>query len=415
MTEHYRLTGDRQWLQQQLPRLKAAADWILQRRRATMKTDLTPDEIAGIEAGTWSRYGLQPKVSMGDGDPSGSRYYYWADAFGYRSVKLFSEVVADLDPKLGAEYAAEVEKYRQDILPVLEQSIVRSPVIRVRDGTSRSFHPQGFQDRGPLAQALPAGANIYSHCGPYHADYCLTAAAIEAWLRSGLLAIDDVRLDGHFDVLEDDFLVDHPWVRKRRPDYDPQRDWFDFGWSYQSGWERLPEYYLRKDDVPNFLRAWLNRCAVDLNLTDYSFNEHTTFAENDKSHGVAVFLSNFRNMLAMEMGDQLWLARATPRAWLGQGQRISVRHAPTHFGTLAYEIVSDVDHGKITASLELPSRKVPQAVYLRLRHPQAQGIKTVTVNGQPWPRFDREKEFVNLTGLQGTVRVLAEYDLGPAR
>jgi hypothetical protein len=409
MAEHYRLTGDREWLKKQSPRLKSAADWILQRRRATMKADLTPAEISGIKAGTWPPYGLQPKVSMGDGDPSGSRYYYWADACGYRSVKLFAEVIADIDPKMGADYAAEVEKYREDILPVLEQSIILSPVIRVRDGTSRSFHPQGFQDRGPLAQALPVGANIYSHCGPYHGDYCITAAAIEAWLRTGLLSVDDVRIDGHFDVLEDDFLLDHPWVRKRRKDYDPEKDWFNFGWSYQSGWERLPEYYLLRDDVPNFLRSWLNRCAVDINLNDYSFNEHTTFAQNDKSHGKAVFLSNFRNMLVMEIGDSLWLARAAPRAWLEQGKRISVRNSPTHFGTVAYEIVSDVDHGKITATIEVPSRTPPRAVLLRLRHPKTSPIKAAMVNGKPWTDFDPAKETIRLHDVQGSIKVEAVY------
>ena len=409
MAEHYRLTGDKEWLKQQLPRLKAAVDWILQRRRTTMKTDLTPAEIAGIKAGTWSPYGLQPKVTMGDGDPSGARYYYWADACGYRSVKLFAEVIVDIDPALGADYAAEAEKYRQDILPVLEESIVLSPVIRVRDGTARAFHPQGFQDRGPLAQALPVGANIYSHCGPYHGDYCITAAAIEAWLRTGLLSVDDVRIDGHFDVLEDDFLLDHPWVRRRKKDYDPEQDWFNFGWSYQSGWERLPEYYLLKDDVPNFLRSWLNRCAVDINLHDYSFNEHTTFAENDKSHGKAVFLSNFRNMLVMEIGDSLWLARAVPRDWLVQGQRISVKNSPTHFGTLAYEIVSDVDHGRINATMELPSRRAPKEVLLRLRHPTAAPFQSVTINGKESKEFDATREFVRLNNVAGKVVVTVGY------
>ena len=409
MAEHYWLTGDKEWLKQQLPRLKAAADWILTRRQATMKADLTPAEKAGIQAGTWSPYGLQPKVAMGDGNPSGSRYYYWADACGYRSVKLFAEAVADVDPKMAVDYAEQAAKYLKDFLPVLEESIVLSPIIRVRDGTSRSFIPQGFQDRGPLAMALPEGANIYSHCGPYHADYCVTAASIEAWLRSGVLPVGDARVDGHFDVLEDALLLDHPWVRKRRKDYDPERDWFDFGWSYQSGWERLPEYYLAKDDVPNVLRSWLNRCAVDMNLSDYSFNEHTTFAQNDKSHGCAVFLSNFRNMLVMEVGDGLWLARATPRAWLEQGRKIAVKNSPTHFGTAAYEIVSDVDNGRISATLEMPSRKPPKEVFLRLRHPKAAPIKSVTVNGKEWRDFDAAREVVRLTNVVGKAAVTVSY------
>ena len=410
MTEHYRLTGDKQWLKKEAPRLKAVADWILNRRRTTMKKELSQQEIDGIKAGTWSPYGLQPKVSMGDGNPSGSRYYYWADSCGYQSVKLLADVLADVDPKTASELSAEAAEYRKDILSVLNESLVLSPVMKVRDGTCRSFVPQGFQDRGPLAIALPTGANIYSHCGPYHADYCITCAAIEAWIRSGLLSAEDPRIDGHVDVVEDVFLLDSPWIRKRKPDYDPNRDWFgNAGWGYQSGWERLPEFYLVKDDVPNFLRAWLNRCAVDMNLGNWTFNEHTTFAANDKSHGNAVFLSNFRNMLLMEIGETLWLARATPRVWLEQGKTIAVKDAPTHFGAVAYEIVSDVDNGKINATVEMPSRKAPKTVLLRFRHPRSASIKSVTVNGKAWADFDKSKEAIRLEGLEGKLEVTALY------
>jgi len=106
---------------------------------------------------------------------------------------------------------------------------------------------------------------------------------------------------------------------------------------------------------------------------------------------------------------RLWLSRAAPRAWLAQGQKIAVKNLPTHFGAVEYEIVSDAQHGRIKATVKLPSRKMPNEVWLRLRHPQATPIKSVAVNGQPWARFDREKELVQLDGLQGTVRVLVEY------
>ena len=79
----------------------------------------------------------------------------------------------------------------------------------------------------------------------------------------------------------------------------------------------------------------------------------------------------------------LWLARATPRAWLEQGKRISVKNAPTHYGTVGYEIVSDADNGKITATIGMPTRNPPSAVVLRLRHPKALPIKGVAVDGQP--------------------------------
>ena len=103
------------------------------------------------------------------------------------------------------------------------------------------------------------------------------------------------------------------------------------------------------------------------------------------------------------------MARATPRAWLEQGKKISVKNAPTYFGTLAYEIVSDVNNGKITATLEIPSRNPPKSVVVRFRHPQSAPIKSVTVNGKGWSDFDPTKEIIRLHDVRGSVNVKAVY------
>ena len=216
-------------------------------------------------------------------------------------------------------------------------------------------------------------------------------------------------------MLEDIFLLDNPWGREWQNRTIARGDtvdeaWFNHaGFGYQNGWERVPDYYLVRDDIPNFLRAWLNRCAVDLNMKNWTFNEHTTHVECDKSHGNAAFLSNFRNMLVMELDESLWLARGVPRVWLEQGNRISVKNAPTHFGEIGFEIVSDVDNGSVAATVELPTRRSPKALFLRLRHPKSLPIKHVTVNGEPWPHFSTETESITLTNLHGRLTVLATY------
>jgi hypothetical protein len=120
-------------------------------------------------------------------------------------------------------------------------------------------------------------------------------------------------------------------------------------------------------------------------------------------------MENFRNLLVMEEGQSLWIARATPRSWLEQGKRIAVKNAPTYFGTLAYEIVSDVDNGTITATIEIPTRNPVKSVILRFRHPQAKSIESVMVNGQPWKRFNPGKEVIELKGLTGKAVVVATY------
>jgi hypothetical protein len=397
--------------------LKAAADWIIARRRTTMKDSLTPEEQHQIKCGQRSPRGLQPAISCGDG---GGRYFIFPDAYGYQSLRLIADVLTEADPRMGAELSAEAEQNLKVLKPVLEEAIVLSPVMKVRDGTYRRFLPQSFADRGPRSVVLPPGSDVYSHCGPYHCDYCVTSAGIECFLRSRVLDVGDPVLDGHFDVLEDVFFFDHPWYYIRKPDYDPQKDWCRVGgWAYQSSWERVPEYYLGKDDIPNFLRSWQNRCVADMyfqgdafgdaSKTNYMFKEHTWFNVYDKGHNRGAFLANFRDMLVMEIGETHWLARATPRAWLDQGKKIAVKNAPTYFGTLAYEIVSDVDTGKISATIQIPARKAPKEVILRLRHPKAAPIKAVTVNGQPSTAFNTDKETIELKGLTGTVAVTARY------
>jgi len=227
---------------------------------------------------------------------------------------------------------------------------------------------------------------------------------------AGLLAPSDPRVQGHLDVLEDRLLLENPKVRDRTRGYDPEADWFAHAsWQYQCGLERHANIHLAADDIPCFLRSWLNQYAVDIMPGEYTFREHTTGGPPDKLFEESAFLERFRMMLAMEDGDALWLARGTPRAWLAQGRRIALRSAPTYFGPVDYEIVSDVDNSSITATVRLPSRRAPTEVRLRLRHPTAARMRSVTVDGKAWRDFDVTQEFVRLAGLQGTVHVVARY------
>jgi len=98
-------------------------------------------------------------------------------------------------------------------------------------------------------------------------------------------------------------------------------------------------------------------------------------------------------------------ARGVARA----SQRVAVRNAPSFFGTVAYEITSDVENGTISATVEMPSRNPPKSVLLRLRHPEGLPIKSATVNGKAWKDFDPDKEAIVLRGLTGTVTVTARY------
>ena len=102
------------------------------------------------------------------------------------------------------------------------------------------------------------------------------------------------------------------------------------GQNGQNGYNDAPALYLLLDDVPLFLRGMYNSYAaeVDPDLGYIFWEVQSRGYARDKTFEEAAFLERVRAMLVMEDGKNLWLARATPRAWLEQGEKISVRSAP---------------------------------------------------------------------------------------
>lgn len=91
----------------------------------------------------------------------------------------------------------------------------------------------------------------------------------------------------------------------------------------------------------------------------------------------------------------LWLAKATPRIWLQEGKTIGVSGAPTRFGTVGYQLHSDIDRNKVSAVIHLPAN-YDATTKLRLRVPEGKKMQSVTVNGKPWTNFSAGDEVVTI-------------------
>ena len=398
---HYRLTGDKEWLKAAAPRLIANAEWILRQRRLLTST------LPGGER-LWCK-GLQPAHQVTPDSGGMLMQFYESDAYYWLAVRDLADALLDVGDQRGKPLAAEAEAYRKDLLAAVERSILLTPVVPVRDGTYHSFAPFACYVRGFASGAWnwrrPGSVN---HVNGLYWDTVQSAGPLVS--PAGLLPADDPRIQGYLDVLEDRLLLENERLWVRTPGYEPDRDWFSHaGWQYQCGLEREANIHLAGDDAPCAIRSILNQYAVDIQPGEYTFREHTVTGPMDKSFEESAFIERFRNMLVMEDGETLWLARATPRVWLEQGKRIAVKSAPTCFGVTAYEIVSDVDHGSIKGTIHVPDRVQPKAVLLRLRHPQAKPIRTVTVNGAAWADFDKDKEVVRLKGQTGAVEFEVKY------
>jgi hypothetical protein len=119
-----------------------------------------------------------------------------------------------------------------------------------------------------------------------------------------------------------------------------------------------------------------------------------------------------RWMLVFEepTSDVLWLAKATPRSWLADGQHIAVTNAPTRWGRVGYSIRSHLQGGKVEARLDLPRRPIAARIKLRLRVPEGHRIRAVQVGGRAWEQFDALEETVTLPSESaGSVNLSIEY------
>jgi hypothetical protein len=402
LVEHFCLSGDTAWLKANAPRMKANVEWILRQRR------LLSAIVPGGER-LWCK-GLQPAHQVTPDSGGQLMQFYESEGYYCLAVERFARLYSHIDAAEGARLASEAEAYRKDLRAAVERSIALSPLVLVRDGTYRSFTPFACYVRGFASGAWSwRRPGSGAHVGGLYWDTIQSAEPLV--VPACILPPNDRRVQGTLDVLEDRLLLENPKLAERTPGYDPQEHWFAHAaWQYQPGLERHANLHLAGDDAPNFLRSWLNQYAVLL-LPDqgYIFREHTTTGPPDKIFEEAAFLERFRHALVMEEGDRLWLGRAVPRAWLRNGQTFRVQNAPTHFGTVSYQIVSSVNEGKIKATLDMPSRGGQKAVLLRFRHPGAVPMKSVAVNGRPWEKIDKDKEVVILEDLTGTVAVEATY------
>ena len=412
MCDRYFLTGDEGWFTQHRERLQAAADWIIRERKHYMEDVPNRD---GLHVA-----GLMPPSMLGDyALPACDwHWYYCENAWSLQGLQRFADVLADVDPAAAKPYAREAEDFRRDLRAALAREAALAPVRLGWDGAYHSYVPRMAYGGGLTGPEL--GAPQFPDCdlfigalpvaGPFAALDPNDPRVVET-----LDAMDEWGTSGTVGAVKAVFARPLAEVEKARAErgLSASDTWF---WQTYSVLPKASDnagVYLLEDDIPSFLRFWMNAYAgmVGANGKLWEHWHLGSYGDCDTPDTMTAgwFLENFRNLLVMEDGDSLWVGRGIPRAWLEQGKRVTVRNAPTYFGTVEFEIISAADEGSITARMVLPDRRPPHSVLLRLRHPSAAPIKSATVNGRPWNHLDPAREVIELTGLTGEVTVTARY------
>ncbi len=90
-----------------------------------------------------------------------------------------------------------------------------------------------------------------------------------------------------------------------------------------------------------------------------------------------------RWMLVLEDSDEdrLYLGKGLPRDWLGSGKEIRIDQAPTRWGRVNSSLLTNPDAKRVVAKVELARPGEPKELYVKLRLPIQNQIRSVTVNG----------------------------------
>ena len=387
LAEHWRYTRDRAWMERTLPAMIRACDWITSERAATMTLD--PDGSRPIE------YGFLPSGALEDVQD----YWYWlatnaAMVWGFDGL---AEAITDYGHPEAARLAREAKAFHDDVAAGLREARIRTPVVRLRDGTYVPKFPSHLHERGR------------SH----------------GWIRETLEGALFLPVMGLLDptaaettwILED--YEDNLYISEQYGYAIPvfNEFWFSRGGiSMQANLLDGPLPYLDRDEVKHFLRAYFNGFASAFDPQVRMCNEHSLpelgrpSGDHFKTSDEAQSTSWLRLMFVNDRGPDLLLGQALPRPWLADGRSVHIDRAATHYGPVSLRITSAAASGTIRAEVGLPQRNPPRRICLRLRHPEAKPLQAVSINGRPHTNFDTAKEWIVLPAdAAGIQDIVASY------
>jgi hypothetical protein len=364
VAQNYLLSNDRASFEKVLPETRKALEWSMAEVRAAASVT---DSTAGLVSGPLN-------------DITGPGYWAFNQAYLYAGIAEMAKALR----RYGDSRAGEYEHFAQTYLVAVQQGMkkasVQSPLVQLRDRTWVPFVPSNAAYPGRnFAQWYPSDVDT----GPTHL------------LRLGALPASGALGDALLNDQEDNLFL-HGWGIANEPVYVQQAT-----------------AYLMRDDVKATIRAFYSLMAGGFSQEAFEPVEHRwrwgQYFGPPSTDGA--WFELYRNMLVREADDHtLLLSQAVPRAWLQDGKEISVKGAPTWFGKVSFTERSHANEGKIEATVQLQGAQPHTAIVLRLRHPQAAPLRSVTVNGKPWQNFDAKEEWLKIPDAgQETYSILASY------
>lgn len=382
LAEHYLYTRDRSWLAHAWPHMQRAIAWIELQRGSTPNHLLPPCHLE--DNNDWASW-------------------FSINAFAWAAMDRTAEALEDAGYPDAARIRQAAGAFRKELRAAVLHAAEQAPVTQLRDGTYAPWIPlepnQRFRRFGNL------GAAYYNRYGPIGPPMMRLAATREVLygpvilLSLGLFDANEPLADWVLNDWEDNVTLTSGLGLNVHGLTD-DRLWFSQGGMvFQCNLQNPVLVYLKRGEIPAAIRGMYN------NFLALFYPDAKALAEefHEWGHGSgplykipdeAKWVNRLRDMLVLEQGNSLYLARGIPRRWLASGDGVRVNGAPTYFGPVTYTMRASGPR-TITANVQPPSRNPPQTVWLTVRTPEG-SIQEVTIDGKRWKDFDASHEVIRL-------------------
>jgi hypothetical protein len=363
MTEHARLAHDPAWIEKHKPKILDGCEWI--RRERQFSKEKSDNPCAGL------LYGKFVCDMPDQGDVSGVGYFTYTDAISYMGLRGTGELLAEWGHPEGESLRKEAELYRGDIIAAID---------RLTDKSQDPWYVPWMLHAPKYVERY-----FYDVCGPINLAY------------AGVLPREDERI-GH--VIR--WIIDRTHKGSLEEATAGLKKAEEGGMFYS---QDLAIVLLELGRVEDFLRIFYTLLASNIShetLTTCEWRSNT----QPHVHSISSLVRMFRTMMVQERDGGLYLLQGTPRRWLEQGKTVKITEAPTWYGTLSLETMSNIKSGDVRVQLKVPERLGAVPAHLRLRLPGGRRIQKVQVDGREHPDF--QGEWILLKGLTGKAEIVVQ-------
>jgi len=397
IAEYFRLSGNKEWLTSIASKVVKSCEWIISQCEKTKVYDIDGKKIL--------EYGLFPPTLTGDWGTFAYRFY--AQAHQYAGLRDSADILREINHSKSEKIRKEAEELRRNILRSYKYVKERVPVVELDDGTWVPFYPAIANGFRRVSELNPESNRIGWAYDIEHGAQHLLAL--------GVLDIDSDDTSNFINHFEDkvSLFSTEQYCDNCYSEQDNKKDWFNRGGfsKYYFPHSNTVKIYAMNDLIKPLIRSIFNQIVMSLDAENLTFWEHGTGFNQawNKTHSAATILNNIRMMFLLEKSDVLWIAPFIPVHYMKNGNKIVLNNIPSKFGLVSYEIISELKSNSIKAKVEINYRKLPKRIFLRIRHPQSKRIKSISMDGKSYDKFNATKEYIELPLYNNKMEICVKY------